>query len=84
MATTKTAISLDPPLLDRIDSLARELDVSRSRLISLAAEEYLRRHDSARMLAALDRAYADGPTQEESRLRVAMRARQRRRIERER
>ena len=84
MSSVKTAISLEPPLLDRIDSLARELEVSRSRLLSLAAEEYLRRHESERMLAALNRAYADPPTPEESRLRAVMRERQRRRVERER
>ncbi len=84
MSRVKTAICLDPPLLARIDSLARELEVSRSRLLSLAAEEYLRRHERERMLAALDRAYADHPTPEESRWQAAMRERQRRHVERER
>jgi metal-responsive CopG/Arc/MetJ family transcriptional regulator len=84
MPSVKTAISLEPPLLDQIDSLAAELDVTRSRLIALAAEEFIRRHDSKRMLAALNRAYSAGPTKEETRVREAMRERHRRRLERER
>lgn len=84
MASSKTAISLESPLLDRIDELARELEVSRSRLLALAAEDFLRKHENARMLRQLDLAYADEPTPEERRVRKASRAAHRRRIERER
>ena len=84
MASSKTAISLESPLLDRIDDLARELEVSRSRLLALAAEDFLRKHENARMLRQLDLAYAGEPTREEKRVSKAARAMHRRRIERER
>lgn len=77
MATIKTAISLEEPLLIRIDDAARALEVPRSRLLALAAEEFLERHDNARLLAQLDRAYADEPTPEEQRLRQAHKNRRR-------
>jgi metal-responsive CopG/Arc/MetJ family transcriptional regulator len=78
MAAVKTAITLDRRLLERIDEVARELELPRSRVIARAAEEYLRRHDSARMLAELDAAYAGGPTAEERRLAGARRQAHRR------
>jgi antitoxin MazE6 len=84
MASMKTAISLDPTLLYRIDRLAKELKVSRSRLLALAAEDVLRKHENARMLRQIELAYADGPTEEERKVAQAMRSRHRQRIERER
>lgn len=84
LASSKTAISLEPLLLDRIDDLARELKVSRSRLLALAAEDFLRKHENARMLAQIELAYADEPTREEQHVRKAARAAHRRRVERER
>jgi metal-responsive CopG/Arc/MetJ family transcriptional regulator len=84
MASSKTAISLESPLLDRIDELARELEVSRSRLLALAAEDFLRKHENARMLRQIDLACADGPTEEERKVAQAMRSRHRQRIQRER
>ena len=80
----KTAISLDPTLLYRIDRLAQELKVSRSRLLALAAEEFLQKHEKVRMLAQIELAYADGPTEEERNVVQAMRLRHRQRVERER
>lgn len=84
MAGMKTAISLDPTLLYRIDTLAQELKVSRSRLLALAAEEFLRKHENAWMLAQSGLAYADGPTEEERNVAQSMRLRHRQRVERER
>lgn len=81
MASTKTAISLDTPLLRRIDAAAAELQIARSRLLALAAEEFLRRHDSERLLAELNRAHAEGPTAEEVDLRRAWKRQHRRRVE---
>lgn len=77
MATIKTAISLDEPLLVRIDEAARALAVPRSRLLALAAEEFLERHDNARLLSQLNLAYSDEPTPDELRLRQAYRDKRR-------
>jgi|CXWL01.1.fsa_nt_gi predicted transcriptional regulator len=83
MAVVKTAISLEAGLLGRIDEVARELDVPRSRLLSQAATQFLDRYDSASLLARLNAAHADGPTAEEVDLRAARRASHGRLIRRE-
>jgi predicted transcriptional regulator len=62
MTSVKTAISVGASTLARIDALAREMNVPRSRLFALAAEEFLDRHDALSLRAAIDRAYADAPT----------------------
>ena len=68
MPYVKTAISLQEALLQKIDALARELDISRSRLFALAAEEFLRRYQNQELLEALNAAYDDLPDSEEERL----------------
>jgi len=44
MATIKTAIPIDKPLFDQLDDLAQELSTSRSRILALAATEFIQRH----------------------------------------
>ena len=81
MATAQTAISLDALLLSQLDAAAEELGIPRSRLLARAAEEFLRRHRNAKLLTALNRAHADGPTREEVELRQALKKRHRARLE---
>jgi len=50
----KTAISMPEPLFRRIEHLAHELNVSRSQLISQAAEEFLRRHGARDMIERIN------------------------------
>jgi len=69
MAHIKTAISLQKTLLQKIDALARELDISRSRLFALAAEEFLQRYQNRQLLDAINAAYDDLPDPEEEALR---------------
>jgi len=63
--TVKTAISLRSPLLAKIDAAAAQLGISRNRFTALAAEELVTKLDNQRLLARLNEAYADGPTEEE-------------------
>ena len=65
MASIKTAISLQGSLLEQVDALARELDVSRSRLFVLAAEEFIQRHKNQKLLEAINAAYDDSPDEDE-------------------
>jgi len=81
MTSVKTAISLEAPLLEQIDAVAAELHVPRSRLLAKAAREFLRRYQNAKLLTALDKAHAEGPTDEEIELRRAWKRQHRRRIE---
>lgn len=81
MPTTKTAISLDSELFERADSVANELNIPRSRLIAVALDEFIERHRSHQILAALDAAHADGAAQDEIDLEQARRRRHRTQVE---
>ena len=72
MTNIKTAISLQQALFEQIDTLAKEMQVSRSRFISLAAEEFIRRQQNRKLLEAINDAYDDLPDMEEESLRNAM------------
>ena len=61
MHTVKTAVSLDTHLYEAGDALAKELHISRSRLVALALEAFIERHRSRQMLEQLDAAYGDAP-----------------------
>jgi predicted transcriptional regulator len=59
MDTIKTAISVNKSLFEQAEELAREMNVSRSRLYSLALEEYIRRQENRAMFEQFNAAYAD-------------------------
>ena len=81
MASIKTAISLQESLLDKVDALAQELDISRSRLFVLAAEEFIQRRENRELLEAINIAYDDSSDTEEEMLRQKMRHKHRRLVE---
>ena len=83
MASIKTAISLQGPLLEQVDALARELGVSRSRLFVLAAEEFIQRHKNQELLEAINAAYDDSPDEEEQAVLQKMRHQHRRLVEKQ-
>jgi metal-responsive CopG/Arc/MetJ family transcriptional regulator len=74
MHTMKTAISVEDHLLREADRTAKQMGVSRSRLFSMAVEEYLKSRRQAEMLEQLNRAYADEPTPIERRTLAGMKA----------
>lgn len=61
----KTAISLSRSLFEKVESLTRELNISRSRLFAIAVQEFIERHETRRMLATINEAYDDFPDEEE-------------------
>lgn len=65
MPKVKTAVSLQESLVERLDNLARELNISRSQLFSRAADEFLRRHQAPVSLETINRALEDDPQTEE-------------------
>jgi len=70
MANIKTAISLQKPLFEQVETLAREMKVSRSRLFVLALEDYLRRYQNLQLLERINQAFSDAPdAAEQKRLR---------------
>jgi metal-responsive CopG/Arc/MetJ family transcriptional regulator len=61
MPNVKTAISLKKPIFEKMDILAKNLKISRSRLFSMAAEEFIERHKNLELLQSLNQAYEDTP-----------------------
>ena len=72
MSSVKTAISLEQGLLKRISDLAKEMNVSRSRLFVLAVEDFLHKNENQRLLRQINEAYSDSPTEEELRVQQMM------------
>lgn len=68
----KTAISVDGRLLEEADQVARRMGLSRSRLFSLALQDYLRQKRHEEMTQQLNRVYADGPKAAERRMAARM------------
>jgi predicted transcriptional regulator len=65
MPGVKTAISLDEELLIKVSRLADDLHVSRSKIFTLAMQDYLKKQENQSLLAQLNEAYEDFPSEEE-------------------
>ena len=64
MPNVKTAISIEKPIFEKMDILAKNLKISRSRLFSLAAEEFIERHKNLELFQVLNQAYEDASESE--------------------
>lgn len=73
MAQVKTAVSLDKTLFEQADTLAHEMNVSRSRLFAMALEDFLRHHENEHLLSRINEAYQDEPDKAEQARRQGMR-----------
>jgi metal-responsive CopG/Arc/MetJ family transcriptional regulator len=81
MVVKKTAISLDGPLIDEVDALAKEMEVSRSHLFQMAAREFIQRHKDRKLLEAINAAYPGSPDPAEKKLQAQMKSKQRRLVD---
>jgi hypothetical protein len=59
MPNIKTAISIEKPIFDKVNDLAKNLNISRSRLFVIAAQEFIQRHTNLELLEAINDAYDD-------------------------
>jgi hypothetical protein len=59
MPSIKTAISVERPIFEQMERLAKNLKVSRSRLFTMAAQEFIERHKNIEILKSLNEAYGD-------------------------
>jgi metal-responsive CopG/Arc/MetJ family transcriptional regulator len=66
MATIKTAISIAESIYREADKLAAQMKIARSRLFSLAVEEFIRRHRDRELLEQIDAVYSQRENREES------------------
>lgn len=84
MSTVKTAISLPEPLFKRAETVAHELQISRSQLVAKALEELIKRYERQALIEAINRAYEEEPqTPEEKKLLQGIREKQRKLLESE-
>jgi len=64
-AVVKTGISLPRALFNQAEELAQKMNITRSRLFSLALEDYVGRQRNAELLARINAACRDGLDDEE-------------------
>ena len=68
MPGIKTAVSIEKALFDKAEKLAHDMNVSRSKLFSLAINEYLKKQENYLLLAQLNSVYGDTQDPEEKSL----------------
>jgi len=83
MPGVKTAISIDESLFNQVKQLASDMHVSRSRLFTLAVKDLLHKQENKKLLAQLNTAYSDSPSEEEKAISKAMHKRRRKIVEQE-
>ncbi len=59
MPSIKTAISIEQPIFEDVNVLARNMKVSRSYIFSQAAREYIQKHKNMTLLKQINEAYND-------------------------
>ena len=82
-ATIKTAISIQKTLFEQAESLAQQLNISRSHLFGLAIETFVKNHQNQILLDEINQAYSDEPDQNEKVLLSKMRSQHRKLVENE-
>jgi metal-responsive CopG/Arc/MetJ family transcriptional regulator len=73
MPGVKTAISLDENLFEKVNEIANELHISRSKVFTLAMLDFLKKQENKKLFAQINKAYEDQPTEEESKIMKSMR-----------
>jgi predicted transcriptional regulator len=57
MGNIKTAISIQEMLFEQAEALAREMNISRSRLFVLALQDFIQRYQNQKLLDEINSAY---------------------------
>ena len=83
MPGVKTAISLDEELLIKVNRLSNDLHVSRSKVFTLAVQDYLKKQENQSLLAQLNEAYDDLPDEKEREISEFMHIKHKKIIEQE-
>jgi len=81
MESVKTAVSIKKSLFEEVESLARKMKVPRSRLFTLALEDYIQRQRNRKLLMQIDAAYTEERDPPEETLRRQYRRQHRRMVE---
>jgi metal-responsive CopG/Arc/MetJ family transcriptional regulator len=65
LAAIKTAVSVPEAVLEQAEALTHDMEVPRSRLFTLALQEYVKREETRRITQALNEVYSEPPDEEE-------------------
>ena len=65
----KTAVSLPDDLFEKVDQLAEELHLSRSRIFAEAVRDYIAKQKNEEILRTLNQVYSEAETEEEKTVR---------------
>lgn len=79
--TSKTAISLDDDLLDKMEDLAAKQHLTRSGVFAEAAREYILRHENQVLMEAINDTYGKEPEKENAQRRRRRKQKHRRMVE---
>jgi len=63
-----TDVSLSKSLFEEVETVAREMELSRSRLFVMAVKDFIERYRTRRLVEQINLAYQDGPDEEEQEL----------------
>jgi metal-responsive CopG/Arc/MetJ family transcriptional regulator len=74
-------ISIQQSLFEQAEALARAMHISRSRLFTLAVEDFIHRYENQQLLEHINTVYADTPTPDEHALLRRMRRQHRQMVE---
>jgi len=80
MGSIKTAISIQEPLFEQVEALAREMKVSRSRVFVLALENFIRESQDRLLFEKINKAFEDAPPDKTERKRLQQLRRHHRRM----
>ena len=83
MPGVKTAISIDEELFNKVNNLAHKLHISRSRVFTIAVQDYLQKQENKALLAQLNDVYSDKPSNEEEKVSKSLKAKHRKIVEQE-
>ena len=61
VANVKTTVSLQKSLFEQVEALARELKVSRSRVIVLALQNFIRDYQDKQLFDKINKAFEEAP-----------------------
>lgn len=81
MTNSEPVVTVEKPLLERVEQVAVEMRVSTSHIVALALEQYLRRRENQALLEQMDQACAKGAETAEPSSRGALRRHHRRIVE---
>ncbi len=77
MAHVKTAVSIEESLFREAESLAENMNVSRSKLFAAAISEFISKYRNQQLLSEINAAYDDAPDKQEKNKLETMRGKQR-------